>query len=156
MSSKSSQTVLSYLEGFKTLSPDAFLPFLAPTALLRLAPASMSPPGPMTLEAFTNHLIGLREFLERFPIYPKEIFDSDEKGHVTIWATSEATFKEECKDDGLSEDEWAFKGEYIFIFSLDESREKIVDIVEFLDSKSALRFGELMVRAHKNLQVKRN
>ncbi|KAJ5223041.1 uncharacterized protein N7469_009281 [Penicillium citrinum] len=154
MSSKSSQTALSYLEGFKTLSPDVFLAFLAPTAIHRFAPTSFSPPKPMSTTAFGNHLIKLQEVLEGFPVSPKEIFDSDEKGQVTIWATSQARFKEKCKDDGLSEEEWAYKGEYIFIFTLDENRERIVDIVEFLDSKATERLRGLIARARKNLQVK--
>jgi hypothetical protein len=156
MSSKSRKTVLSYLEGFKTLSPDMFLAFLAPTAIHRFAPASLSPPEPMSPKAFASHLDKLQEVLAEFPVLPKEIFDNEEKGQVTIWATSQAKFKEECKDDGLTEEEWAYEGEYIFIFTLDESKEMIVDIVEFLDSKGTERLRELMVRARKNLQVKKD
>ncbi|CAI7602257.1 hypothetical protein N7533_001773 [Penicillium manginii] len=156
MSSKSSKTALSYLEGFKTLSPDIFLAFLAPTAIHRFAPASLSPPEPMSPNVFASHLEGLREVLAEFPVFPKEIFENGDKGQVTIWATSEAKFREGCKDDGLTEEEWAYQGEYIFIFTLDESKERIVDIVEFLDSKGTERLRALMTRARKNLQVKRD
>lgn len=156
MSSKSSQIALSYLEGFKTLSPDAFLVWLAPTAIHRFAPASLSPPEPMSPKAFASHLDKLQDVLSEFPVFAKEIFDNEEKGQVTIWATSQAKFKEECKDNGLSEEEWACRGEYIFIFTLDESKGKIVDIVEFLDSKGTERLRELMARARKNLQLKRD
>lgn len=156
MPSKSRETALSYLEGFKTLSPSIFLAFLAPTTIHRFAPASLSPPEPMSPKAFASHLDKLQEVLAEFPVFPKEIFDNEEKGQVTIWATSKAKFKEECKDDGLTEEEWAYEGEYIFIFTLDETKERIVDIVEFLDSKGTERLRELMVRARKNLQVKRD
>lgn len=156
MPSKSTETALSYLEGFKTLSPEVFLSVLAPTAIHRFAPASLSPPNPMSPTQFASHLNNLKEVLSGFPVFAKEIFDNDEKGQVTIWATSQAEFKEACKDDGLSEEEWSYRGEYIFIFTLDESKEKIVDIVEFLDSKGTERLRELMVRARKNLQVKRD
>jgi hypothetical protein len=55
------------------------------------------------------------------------------------------------KDDGIEEKEWVYEGEYIFIFSMDESGEKIVRTVEFLDSKgTAEKLGVLMKRANEN------
>ncbi|KAJ5099317.1 hypothetical protein N7532_006318 [Penicillium argentinense] len=156
MLTKTTQTALSYLQGFTTLSADTFLRYLSPTASHRFAPSSLSPPSPMSPEAFANHLEGLREVLSGFPVSAKEIFDHEEKGQVTIWATSEAEFRHEVKDGGITEDEWAYKGEYIFIFTMDETGQKIVDIVEFLDSLGTERLRGLMARARKNLQVKRD
>jgi hypothetical protein len=73
---------------------------------------------------------------------------------VTIWATSETVFHEKAKGNDVSE-EWKFHGEYIFILTMDESREEVVQIIEFLDSKATEPLRELMARARKNLNVKK-
>lgn len=79
----------------------------------------------------------------------------DEKlNRVVVWATSEAKFREEVMD-GNDEEDWVYKGEYVFIFSMDESG-KIERVVEFLDSKVAEKVMRLTGRAKENLERREN
>lgn len=155
MSSQLRQTALAYIDGFRTLTPETFLAILAPSAEHKFAPASLNLPQSMDAAAFANHLGSLREVLAGFPVFPKEIFENEGLGQVTIWATSETIFHEKAKDDAVSSEDWKFHGEYMFILTMDESREKIVQTIEFLDSKATERLRELMARARKNLNVKK-
>jgi ketosteroid isomerase-like protein len=155
MSSKLHQTALAYIGGFRTLSTEAFLSILAPSAEYKFAPASLNLPRSVDAATFVNHLGSLREVLAGFQVYPKEILENDGLGQVTIWATSETIFHENAKGDNVSADDWRFQGEYIFILTMDESQEKVVRIVEFLDSKATERLRELMARARKNLNTKK-
>jgi len=71
---------------------------------------------------------------------------------VVVWATSETKFFDAVKDSGLSDEEWIYRGEYMFILSMDESQEKIKRVVEFLDSKATERLRGLIKRAKDNKQ----
>lgn len=42
------------------------------------------------------------------------------------------------KDDEISQTEWVYKGEYIFLLAMDETGKKIIRIIEFLDSKATV------------------
>ncbi|KAJ5173166.1 hypothetical protein N7492_005759 [Penicillium capsulatum] len=156
MASKIRQTALAYLDGFRTLSPETFLSLLGPSAEHKFAPASLNLPPSMDATAFANHLGNLREILSGFPVYPKEIFENEALGQVTIWATSETIFHPEAKGSDPSSEEWQFRGEYIFILTMDETREKVVQIIEFLDSKATERLRGLMATARKNLNTKKD
>lgn len=85
-----------------------------------------------------------------FPVTAKEIIDSADSNTVTIWATSEAQFREELKDDGVPAEKWAYRGEYLFILTMDETGRRIRRVVEFLDSKLTERALALVARAREN------
>ena len=94
----------------------------------------------------------MQSLIERFPVTAKEIIEDEKLNRVALWATSEAKFREEVMDEDDEED-WVYKGEYVFIFSIDESG-KIERVVEFLDSKVAEKGMELIGRAKENLERK--
>jgi len=71
---------------------------------------------------------------------------------VTVWARSAAVFREELKDEGLSQEEWRYCGEYVFMIWFEEGGKRIDRIVEFLDSKGTERFRGLVGRAKGNLR----
>jgi len=86
-----------------------------------------------------------------FPVTGKEYIESESANQVTVWATSRTIFRDDVKDDGIGEEEWVYEGEYIFMLWMDESGEKIVRTVEFLDSKGTVeKLGALMKRANDN------
>lgn len=143
---------MAYINGFRTLSGDSFLSLLAPDAVHTFAPASLSPPPPKGPAEFAKHIEGLRGILEGFPVFATEIFENEEKGQITILATSETHFRPEAKDDGLTAEEWLYKGEYVFILTLDERKEKIAKIYEFLDSKKTEELRQIMARARENVK----
>lgn len=78
--------------------------------------------------------------------------EDEQQNRVIVWAESEAFFKQELKDEGSSDEEWTYKGEYMFVFSMDESGRKIKRIMEFLDSKAAEHARNLVKRATANLR----
>ncbi|KLJ07302.1 hypothetical protein EMPG_17206 [Blastomyces silverae] len=92
---------------------------------------------------------------ETFPVTVKEYMESESSNQVTVWASSRAMFRDEVKDDGVSEAEWAYEGEYVFLLWMDETGEKLVKSVEFLDSQKTVKLLELMQRAAAN-KAKKN
>ena len=152
MASPRIETAKAFLEGFTDLSDSLHLSLRSEDCLQIFAPASLSGLAPKDNATFTTHLVHLREVIAKFPVTPKEMIDSVNENTVTVWATSEAIFHEELKDGGLSADEWAYRGEYIFILNMDPSGRKIRRIIEFLDSKGTERLQGLVARAKENRQ----
>ncbi|CZR64184.1 uncharacterized protein PAC_14081 [Phialocephala subalpina] len=150
MSSTRRGTALAFLAAFENLDIDAHISLRAPTCSNIFTPSSQPPP--LNNSGFAAHLSRLRAVIERFPVWPKEIMEDEKQNRVVIWATGEAHFKEEVRDGGLTQEEWLYKGEYMFIISLDGSGEKIERVVEFLDSKAADKGRSLVRRATGNLQ----
>ncbi|KAI4190464.1 MAG: hypothetical protein L6R41_000769 [Letrouitia leprolyta] len=152
MTSTRIETAKIFLEGFADLSESRHLSVRSEDCMHIFAPASLDPPPPKDNATFAAHLASLREVMAGFPVTPKEIFDSANEKTVTVWATSEAKFHKELQDDGLSADEWAYRGEYIFILAMDPSGRQIHRIIEFLDSKGTERMRGLIARAKENRQ----
>lgn len=138
---------LQYLNGFGTLDAEQMIGLRTPTAVQYFAPASLPPPDPKDNDAFKAHLASLSQILEAFPVTAKETIESREEKKVVIWATSQAKFKEEVKDDAIPDEEWDFKGEYVFMFHFDESGQKLERIVEFLDSRATEQLRKLIQAA---------
>ncbi|EQL31138.1 hypothetical protein RJZ56_006472 [Blastomyces dermatitidis] len=88
--------------------------------------------------------------MSSFPLTVKEYIESDSSNQVTVWASSRAMFRDEGKDDGVSEAEWAYGGEYVFLLWMDETGEKLIKSVEFLDSQRTVKLLDLMQRAAAN------
>jgi hypothetical protein len=146
------KTGLAFLAAFEHLDVDAHLSLRSPTCAHIFAPSSYSHSAPFSNIDFATHLFKLKRVIERFPVTAKEIMEDEQQNRIIIWATGEPTFFEELKDDGLSKQEWVYKGEYVFILSMDKSGEKIERIVEFLDSKAATGARALVERARVNLE----
>ena len=73
---------------------------------------------------------------------------------MTVWATSDATFREEAKDND-PEIDWSYRGEYFFILVLNQAGDRIQRIVEFVDSKKVAGFQALRERASRNLAARK-
>ncbi|RMJ20696.1 hypothetical protein PHISP_08434, partial [Aspergillus sp. HF37] len=58
----------------------------------------------------------------------------------------QAIFRDEARDSGLADEEWCYRGEYIFVLTLDEKRERVERVLEFVDIKGTERLRELMGR----------
>jgi ketosteroid isomerase-like protein len=106
----------------------------------------------MSNSTFTAHMATLRQVLKSFPVTPIEIHENPTKNQVVVWATAEATFHDNVKDDGLSEEEWKFSGEYMFVLDFEEGGEKLVRVLEFLDSLRTEKLRGLIGRAKGNLE----
>lgn len=156
MTSTQQKAALTFISGFATLSIHTLLSICTPDCIRIFAPASLPPPPPLDNMGFARHISKLQEVLQAFPVTAKEIMQDQQKNQVIIWATSKAEFRQDVKDDGVSDEEWAFEGEYVFILSFDETNEKVHRIVEFLDSKATDRLRSLMKRARENKAEKRS
>jgi len=152
MSSPRRTTALAFISAFEHLDIPTHMSLRTPTCTQIFAPSSIAQPPPLSNSEFSTHLSKLKSIISHFPVWPKEIIEDERENRVAIWATSEATFKDEVRDEGLSEEEWGYRGEYVFMLSMDESGEKIERVVEFLDSKAAERVRELVKRALGNLE----
>ncbi|KAJ0121067.1 hypothetical protein J7T55_008227 [Diaporthe amygdali] len=158
MESKRLQTAKKYISHFETLDTDTLASVLAPDHTHQFAPASLVVPGPFTKEQFLAHSAALRKIMTGFPVYAKEYVESESSNQVTVWATSRAHFKEEVLADEQGDEEerrkkWEFEGEYVFMFWMDETGEKVVRTVEFLDSNlTENKLRPLLKRANEKVQ----
>lgn len=157
--SKRLATAKKYIDNFAALDQQVLEDILADNYTHTFAPASITPnPGPYDKRGFIGHFTHIGEVMTAFPVTGLEYIDSEAASRVTVWATSRPEWRDDVKDadaDAESEVEWDYRGEYVFFFTMDESGEKIVRTVEFLDSKQTVdRLMPLMRRAREN-QAKR-
>jgi len=82
----------------------------------------------------------------------KETLEDEKKNQIMVWAVGGQSWFPQAMDPGLSEEEWNFEREYIFILSLDESVENIERIVEFVDTKATEQLRMLTMRAIENVK----
>lgn len=73
---------------------------------------------------------------------------------VIVWATGRPQFREELRDyDEFSKEQWDYVGEFVFMLTMDETGERIINVNEFIDSKGTdHKLWPLAVRALGNLQ----
>jgi len=151
MSSKCLQTAQSYIATFGSLDTYYLGTLLAENYHHTFAPASIpSLPGPFDKAGFLNHHSHLGDVMTGFPVTGKEYVENEAGQQVIVWATSEACFREDVK--GKEDKEmWTYKGEYVFMLWMDASGEKVVRVIEFLDSKGTTDvLMPMMRRARKN------
>ncbi|TVY84262.1 Uncharacterized protein LSUE1_G000871 [Lachnellula suecica] len=146
------RTAIRFIEAFDKLSVETFLALQTPACEHVFAPASLSLP-PKNNETFSAHITGLQALLESFPVIPIEVQENPDKNQVLIWATSQANFHHDLKDSGISDEQWTYKGEYMYLLSMDGSGEKIDRVVEFLDSQGTERLHGLLARAKHNKEM---
>jgi hypothetical protein len=101
-------------------------------------------------DTLTQRFAGLKAVISSMNVkIEKEWPPNEASNQVTIWTTANADFRPEIVgDDGR--DEWVFKPETVFIFTMDESGEKITHLFEFQDSLAVQNmnavFGKAMER----------
>ena len=150
MTSTQSDIALAWCQSFENLDADANVALRAPNCVHTFGPLSLNMPQNMTNDQFKAHVNGLKPILATFPVYPKEVFAQEGSNQVTIWATSEARFREEAKDADAGFD-WTYEGEYMFLFFFNEAGDRIERIVEYLDSQKVLEVRPKLARARQNV-----
>jgi hypothetical protein len=140
-------TATTYLQVFSTLDPNVISSIQSENFKHTFAPKSANPPPPRNRDEFASHIKHLNGIISSFPVQAKQIWPNPLHNQVTIWADSETVFHQHVKDSD-DEDEWRYRGEYIFILDLD-TEGKIENVLEFLDSKGTDRLRGLMARAWK-------
>jgi hypothetical protein len=150
MTSTRVKTVLKFLGAYETLDLETFASVRSPSCLQTLAPASISPSPPADNATFLANKAALKEIVIGFPVTPKEVMEDQQQNKVIVWATGRALWRDEVKDDGIAKEEWEWVGEYILIFDMNETGEKIEHLLEFVDSKETVKLPGLMRRARAN------
>lgn len=152
MASKRLETAKKFIDQFATFDTQTLDIILSENYTHHFAPESLSSLGPYTKKEFIDHHGRMLTIMSGFPVTAKEYIESEDGNQVVVWATSRALFRDDVKDDvGISEKDWMYEGEYVFIFTVDVTGEKIVRAVEFLDSKATIdKLMGLMKRAQAN------
>ena len=101
---------------------------------------------------YEAQLVRFKDIITGFPMTIKETLEDEKKNQIMVWAEGGQSWAPEAKDPGLSEEEWNFTREYIFILSLDESGEKVERTVEFVDTKATEQLRMLFARAMENIK----
>ncbi|TKA61380.1 hypothetical protein B0A49_11267 [Cryomyces minteri] len=155
MASKRLETAKKFIGHFATFDTQTLDTILSENYTHHFAPTSLSPFGPYTKQGLLDHHNRMLTVMSGFPVMAKEYIESESGNQVAVWATSQAIFRNEVKDDGVPEKDWMYEGEYVFILSMDKTGEKIVRAIEFLDSKATMdKLVVLMKRAQENSEKK--
>jgi ketosteroid isomerase-like protein len=152
MSSSRVATGQKFLDALSKLDKNMLLSMITPNFTYTLAPSSIPLPSAMNAEAYGQFLDQTRTTLRAYDITIKTTIDcGDAENKVVFWTTGKAHFKDELMDDGLSEDEWQYTGEYMTVFTFSDGG-KVEALFEFIDSKGFEKVSPLIQRARKNLQ----
>lgn len=145
------RTAKSYIAFFTTLDTSLLAPLLSDDTFEHImAPASLAIP-PLNKSEFLSHSADLGKIMSGFPVVAKEYHESESSRSVVVWATSKTEFREVVKR-GEGGDGWEYEGEYVFILTMDASGERIVRVVEMLDSlKTERELRPLMRRAKERM-----
>ncbi|KFA81699.1 hypothetical protein S40288_08090 [Stachybotrys chartarum IBT 40288] len=139
-------TATAYMQVFTTLEPDTITSIQTDDYEHTFAPASLSLPGPYNREQYAAHITSLRGFLRSFPVRFRRVWPNTTQRQVLIWAESEAEFLDSIKETATQED-WTFHGEYMWLLTMNESGDKVKQVLEFLDSKKAEQMRALIFKA---------
>jgi ketosteroid isomerase-like protein len=141
-----------FLDALGKLDKDTLVSMITPNFIYTLAPNSIPLPPPMNAEAYVRFLEQTRTTLRAYTITIKTTIDcGDAENKVVFWTTGKAHFKDELMDDGISEHEWQYTGQYMTVFTFGEDG-KVEALFEFIDSKGFEKISPLIQRARKNLQ----
>ncbi|KAH7320621.1 hypothetical protein B0I35DRAFT_427483 [Stachybotrys elegans] len=148
MSSKRLETAASFISHFEHLDASILETILADNYFHQLAPGALTGQGPSDKRGLIEFVTSMKTMMTGSPMVAKQIVDSESSNAVTIWASGQLKFRDELMDE---QGDWDCPGEYMFILFMDETGEKIVKTIEFVDSKAADRTLELFTRAGENL-----
>jgi hypothetical protein len=131
-------TAKKYISLFATLDGPSLSTLLASNYHHEFLPHSMNPPGPFSKLGFLEHYSHLKDIMSGFTVTGHEYIESESSNAVTVLATSQTAFRRELRDQGLREEEWEYRGEYVFVIYVSEDGREVVKVVEFLDSKATM------------------
>lgn len=142
-------TAATYLNVFTTLDSTTIAHVQTSDYTHEFAPQSANPPGPFSRDEFAQFLSNLRNVVYDFNVRARQIWPNPSLRQVVIWADSAPAFRDEVKN-GSDEIDWRYKGEYIFILTLDDKGQKVSKVLEFVDSKGTERVKALIAQATAN------
>jgi predicted lipoprotein with Yx(FWY)xxD motif len=148
------KTAKAYLNALSTVHGNGIAAVTADSFYITMAPHSTGFSGQDGVSVVRNSLVqryhGLKAVLSSMNVkIEKEWPPNEASNQVTIWTTADADFQPQIVGDD-SKDDWVFKPETLFVFTMDESGEKIKHLFEFQDSvgvqSMSAVFGKAMER----------
>lgn len=118
---------------------------MSPECQTHYAPASTGLPSPLDNTHFAEHMTNMGKVWARFSVHADEISVNEEKKQVTMWAHSDVEVKPGLRDESFKDAEW--RGEYMYLLSFDENGDKLVRIVEFMDSLRTEELKDMFFKA---------
>ncbi|KAE9366346.1 hypothetical protein N431DRAFT_351433 [Stipitochalara longipes BDJ] len=152
MTSKRMSVALKYMQAANEMDISTIMALRTPNCTHHFHPSSLGTRPPIDNTTYEANLLRFKDIISSFPMVIKETLEDEKKNQIMIWAEGGQSWFPEAKDPGLSEEEWNFTREYIFIVSLDESGDKIEKMVEFLDTKATEQLRLLLARAMENVK----
>jgi hypothetical protein len=131
-------TAKAYLNALSTVDGNGIAAITADSFYITMAPYSTGLTGHNGVSVDRDSLVqryhGLKAVLSSMNVkIEKEWPPNEASNQVTIWTTANADFHPKIVGDD-SKDDWVFKPETLFLFTMDESGEKIKHLFEFQDS----------------------
>ena len=120
MSSTRYNTTLAFVGDFSTLDVPTMLSRRTDDCIHSFLLSWIAPP-PKDNEAFGEHITRLRQVMPTIPVAVQEVMEDKQKNMAVVYATNQAHFHEELKDDG---EQWGYQEPYIFILTMNESGDK--------------------------------
>ncbi|KAF5690956.1 hypothetical protein FCIRC_687 [Fusarium circinatum] len=139
-------TATTYIDAFRTLDMEALFCILNGEYSHRFAPTSVNLPGSMDRHGLIARLNQVGEVMSSFPVTIKQMWPNPSLRQVLVWANSKTNFQRQSRDSD-DDEEWTKRGEYMFLMTMDETGEKIIDVLEFVDSKATEDIAGLVARA---------
>lgn len=148
MESTLMNTAKAYMQVFTNLDPKSIVSIQTEDYRHIFAPQSMNLPGPYNRDQFLAHLEALHSMVRSSPMRIKETWPNPYLRQVLIWAEAEAEFhdfiKESAAEEGDPAVDWYFRGEYMWLLTMDETGGKVREVLEFVDSKAGDGMRSLM------------
>ncbi|KAF4499964.1 hypothetical protein FAGAP_3846 [Fusarium agapanthi] len=138
-------TATTYIDVFRTLDTEALSCILSDEYSHRFAPTSVNLPGSMDRHGLIARLNQVREAMSSFPVTIKQMWPNPSLRQVLVWTKSETNFQRQLRDS--DDEEWTKRREYMFLMAMDETGEKITDVLELVDSKATEDIAGLVARA---------
>ncbi|KAL9564790.1 hypothetical protein ACKAV7_011242 [Fusarium commune] len=139
-------TATAYIDVFRTLDTEALPRILSDEYSHRFAPTSANLPGPMDNHGLVARLKHVGEVMSSFTATVKQMWPNPSLRQVLVWADSETNFHRHLRDSD-DDKEWTKRGEYMFLMTMNESGGRIMDVLEFVDSKATEEIVGLVARA---------
>ncbi|KAF5610209.1 uncharacterized protein FSUBG_3442 [Fusarium subglutinans] len=139
-------TATAYIDVSRTLDTEALSRILSDEYGHRFAPTWYNLPGSMDRHGLIARLNQVGEVMSSFPVTIKQMWPNPSLRQVLVWGKSETNFRRQLRDSDYDE-EWTKRGEYMFLVTMNETGERITDVLEFVDSEGIEDIAGLVARA---------
>jgi hypothetical protein len=142
-------TAESFFSALSICDMDRVASFLAPEYEHHFLPASSGLGPPVDRDALIGRFTGLRSIATGVEITINQAWPNDAAHTITLQTTNTPHFKDIVKRPEDVEGEWDFSIQCMFVLTMDESGEKMVKSIEFVEGPTT---EKMMVQVPKAFQ----